>query len=751
MDLSPEIIAALKAKASQLGTPQGMTPVSDYSVGRVSPDILSALKAKASQISQPSLTANQKSLGRIASVGQGLFGGFLDEANAGLSAIPSWLGAVSSGNPEELSISDIYKEELAKGRAGLDFYKEQDDGASTALEVGGSLLSPINKIGAGAKGLFGLAKAGALQSGIYGAGNAEGNENILGETLRSAGIGGGISGSLGLAGKIAKSVGNTAGKLAKSTENALIGIQYSDIKNSLNKDIRARGFDIDDSPIEKAIDRLSKKGIIKAGDHIDNLKNVESSVESLSKDLGSLYKSIDSKQTDFIEPSFNHVDEFIGKLDPTSKKQMLMEFNKLKADQLGSNSLYSDWANTASSLNKQGANTLGLQGSDAFTPELKKFMARDINEALQAELNKPHYSGLKDQVIATKQGLSDGFKTQEVLSKAAAREKSTTPDSFITSLMRTSGGYGVPILAGAYAGDASGMGVIPGALAGLALRSNAGKKGIVKILQGVNSSGDPLAQLAQMVAKPAGQVARVVGLQDSESSSQGDRSALSQSSSLTSSEINNRQADRILDPRMESKNTQTERGESISSFDQLKKLMSNHNLKTNAKKEENKSILVNSLRKAGITDPDEFKQFMAQMEHESAGFGSMVERGSGEKYEGRKDLGNTQKGDGERFKGRGFIQLTGRDNYERYGQKIGIDLVKNPQFAEDPEVAAMIAIEYWKDRVKSKVTDFKDVKAVTKAINGGYNGLDDRMARLSKYDDETVLALLQQIAEGKVA
>jgi putative chitinase len=140
---------------------------------------------------------------------------------------------------------------------------------------------------------------------------------------------------------------------------------------------------------------------------------------------------------------------------------------------------------------------------------------------------------------------------------------------------------------------------------------------------------------------------------------------------------------------------------------------------------------------AGITDPVEANQFLAQMEHESAGFKKLKEVGSGTKYEGRKDLGNTQKGDGEKFKGRGFIQLTGRDNYKRFGDLIGVDLIKNPELAEQPEIAAKIAAAYWNSRVKPKVSDFSDIKKVTKIINGGYNGLKDRERRF---------ALLQELA-----
>lgn len=84
-------------------------------------------------------------------------------------------------------------------------------------------------------------------------------------------------------------------------------------------------------------------------------------------------------------------------------------------------------------------------------------------------------------------------------------------------------------------------------------------------------------------------------------------------------------------------------------------------------------------------------------------------------YGGRKDLGNTEAGDGWKYRGRGFIQLTGRDNYNRYGKRIGVDLIADPDLANDPKVAAKLAAEYFADK-KKKGVDFKDPVALTKAV-----------------------------------
>ena len=109
------------------------------------------------------------------------------------------------------------------------------------------------------------------------------------------------------------------------------------------------------------------------------------------------------------------------------------------------------------------------------------------------------------------------------------------------------------------------------------------------------------------------------------------------------------------------------------------------------------------------------------------------ELASGAAYEGRKDLGNTRAGDGRRFKGRGLIQLTGRANYSAYSKYTGIDYVADPTLlSSDPKIAVDVACWFWKDRGLDTLAERDDVKAVTKRINGGYNGLDDRIQNLRR-------------------
>ncbi len=124
--------------------------------------------------------------------------------------------------------------------------------------------------------------------------------------------------------------------------------------------------------------------------------------------------------------------------------------------------------------------------------------------------------------------------------------------------------------------------------------------------------------------------------------------------------------------------------------------------------------------------------FMAQLVHESGGFRYMEEIASGSAYEGRADLGNVKPGDGVRYKGRGPIQCTGRANYRKYGRLIGIDLENHPEIAAVPSIGLHVGLEFWRDHKLNSLADADDILTITKRINGGKNGLDDRKMHLAR-------------------
>lgn len=134
----------------------------------------------------------------------------------------------------------------------------------------------------------------------------------------------------------------------------------------------------------------------------------------------------------------------------------------------------------------------------------------------------------------------------------------------------------------------------------------------------------------------------------------------------------------------------------------------------------------------GIDTPLRVAHFMAQAAHEADSFKTLQEYASGAAYQGRKDLGNLQPGDGVRYKGRGIFQLTGRVNYQAYGKRLGLDLIRHPELAASADVSVRVACEYWKAKGLNAWADRDDVKEITRRINGGYNGLSDRKSYLAK-------------------
>ena len=158
------------------------------------------------------------------------------------------------------------------------------------------------------------------------------------------------------------------------------------------------------------------------------------------------------------------------------------------------------------------------------------------------------------------------------------------------------------------------------------------------------------------------------------------------------------------------------------------------------------------IRIANLTTPDRLAQFLAQVAHESDGFRTTVEYASGKAYNGLADLGNRPgTNDGVTYKGRGLIQLTGRANYAEMSKKLGIDLVKNPELAAKFPYAALTAAYFWAGRNLNVYADMNDVKAVTKRINGGYNGLADRIKylRIAQEELSDVRMAQRRLAELK--
>lgn len=160
-----------------------------------------------------------------------------------------------------------------------------------------------------------------------------------------------------------------------------------------------------------------------------------------------------------------------------------------------------------------------------------------------------------------------------------------------------------------------------------------------------------------------------------------------------------------------------------------------------------------------INTPSRQAAFLAQCAHESGNFNFMVEnlnysadaldrvfpkyfKNAGrdandyarnpEKianvvYSNRMGNGDEESGDGFKFRGRGLIQLTGRNNYTLCGEALGVDLTEQPELLETPVGACLSAGWFWATNNLNDLADAGDIKAMTKRINGGYIGLEDRI------------------------
>jgi predicted chitinase len=139
-------------------------------------------------------------------------------------------------------------------------------------------------------------------------------------------------------------------------------------------------------------------------------------------------------------------------------------------------------------------------------------------------------------------------------------------------------------------------------------------------------------------------------------------------------------------------------------------------------------IIIDEARRQGVSSRAQLAYMLATANHESGAGRRMVEIASGEAYEYRRGLGNTEPGDGPRFRGRGYVQITGRRNYTDWSRRLGMDLVGQPSLAERPEIAARILVGGMREgtftgrRLDRYVNDQRtDFDGARRVIGGGRN------------------------------
>lgn len=133
------------------------------------------------------------------------------------------------------------------------------------------------------------------------------------------------------------------------------------------------------------------------------------------------------------------------------------------------------------------------------------------------------------------------------------------------------------------------------------------------------------------------------------------------------------------------------------------------------------------LRKYDLSTLERCRMFLAQIGHESGQLRYVEELASGKAYEGRTGLGNTENGDGVKYKGRGLIQITGKRNYLLCGLALDLPLLENPELLAQLPYSVLSAGWYWSNNNLNSYCDKGDFRGLTKRINGGYNGYNDRV------------------------
>ncbi len=138
----------------------------------------------------------------------------------------------------------------------------------------------------------------------------------------------------------------------------------------------------------------------------------------------------------------------------------------------------------------------------------------------------------------------------------------------------------------------------------------------------------------------------------------------------------------------------------------------------------NFSVLEENLHYRAETLDKIFPKYFVKAGRKAADYAKQPEKIANIVYGGR--MGNTQPGDGYKFRGRGVIQLTGRDNYTAFGKTLNLTAEQVAEYVTSKDGAIESACWYWNSRNINKAADHNDIVTMTKLINGGTIGLEDR-------------------------
>lgn len=126
-----------------------------------------------------------------------------------------------------------------------------------------------------------------------------------------------------------------------------------------------------------------------------------------------------------------------------------------------------------------------------------------------------------------------------------------------------------------------------------------------------------------------------------------------------------------------------------------------------------------------------FRKYFTDIE--AVNFANKPQKIANRVYANRMGNSDEKSGEGYKYRGRGFIQLTGKENYYKLTEATDINFLENPDLLLDEANAMIAALWFWNKKGLNELADQDNIKAITKAINGGYNGLEHRTKLLAKY------------------
>lgn len=433
--------------------------------------------------------------GGIATLGQGLTSGWIDELGAAPNALVDYAGNKIFGDGE-LGLGQAFDTRKEQSKMLRESFRQESPLAAGGLELMGAIKNPLSLLGitknAGrAQQVLEAARAGAIQGGVYGLGE---DQNRLENAVEGAGWGAALGGGLeGLVGTAVPYVKDAGARL----QRAALGITKSHLKKAAKSAPTGAP-----NPLIEGFENLRQEGVFAGSKSPEAIRDrLAARAQKINNSLDPLLEGA-SKGSSPASPTFQTAREFVegkyvsgtngkpGKMVGGIKgkpaqdaQQILKEEIEGLQQTLDAGGTVEDWQAAKRSL--QGQTSYGTDNAQ-LRNEVRSRVASDIRQHIEdvADRTIPAQAG---QVKDLNKKLSEGLRMDEVQAQGELGDLASDPESKLRQVMRTSGGYGTAIKIGAGAalgggGEYGRSGSIPNALAaaagGAALMSRGGRYGM---------------------------------------------------------------------------------------------------------------------------------------------------------------------------------------------------------------------------------------------------------------------------------